>query len=177
MSYRPSYPVPPYQASGYFPPPGGGTAITAAIAGLVLIGLTGVPIYLAITPLVGNCGSDCFTGMVMAMLLVFPLANLLLLIGAILVLARKAAGAALLAIGALLALGLTAAWLFVGLSTAETYANYVLQDWRGWMMIIAMACALLTLIFALLPPTWRYLRSSSDVPARTPPGYPRPPGY
>lgn len=162
MSYPPTYGAPPVPPPvGYYPRPGGGTAIAAGILGLVLIGLTGVPIYLAVTPLVGGCGEDCFTGMVLAMLLVFPLANLLLLLGAVFVFAQKTTGGVLLVVGALLALGLTAAWLFVGMSTVPVYANYVLQDWRGWMMMIAMACALLTLILAVLPSTWRYLRGRS----------------
>jgi hypothetical protein len=112
--------------------------------------------------------------MVMVLLVGYPLANLLLLVGSILVFARKTAGGVLLAIGAFVAFGLMVAWLIMALIGAWVHPSYIFENWRGWVMIIVGVLALATLILAMVPPTWRYLRSKRGFP---PPAYGGYPGY
>lgn len=169
---QPQYPGawgPPPGMVPYQRPPSGVTAIVAGAAALALIGFTVWPIINLIRPLVGSCGESCFAGLLAVELVGLGLADLLLLVGAILLFARKVTGAVLAALGAIIVL------------TVLLMAVIQFPVVNVFLVGTAMS-ALTTLVLSMLPPTFAWLRfrpQRGGFPAQ--PAYPQPaypqPGY
>ncbi len=140
--------------------PSGVTAILAGLLGLaaaVAAGYVPVRIFLDM-PAEFSLGA--LPGWVLVDLAAYLGAGLVLLLGALTTLFRATAGAILLGLGALLAIGaLLMEPLSVGVPLARfadamfTHGGFAMVDRVG-----LAGLAVLVLILALLPPTFRYLR-------------------
>ena len=162
------YPPPPYPQGGPYPPPGypvphpgyqpqpsGITAVLAVVFGFLCLGASAWSIVLLVQPLVGRCGESCFYGPIGIALVTEVVSSLLILVGAILLLARKTAGAILLAVGGFIVVVQAG----IGVVTALTYGVMPLVPILGLLVALAMV------VCALLPPTFAYTRR------RVPAGY------
>ncbi|PWW64039.1 hypothetical protein DFQ13_1034 [Actinokineospora spheciospongiae] len=159
--YPPGPYPPPYPQGGPYPPPGhpmphpgyqpqpsGITAVLAVVFGFLCLGASAWSIVLLVQPLVGGCGESCFYGPVGVALVTEVVSSLLILIGAILLLARKTAGAILLAVGGFIVVVQAG----IGVVMALTYGVMPLVPVLGLLVALAMV------VCALLPPTFAYTR-------------------
>ncbi|QWF82105.1 hypothetical protein [Amycolatopsis sp. CA-230715] len=184
-----------YGQGGYPAPqqrPGGVTAILAAVFGLLAAVGGGLVLIRALVQL-GDLGVSIgdLPGNALTSLGLFMAAALFGLLGAVITFFRSAAGAILLLIGAVV--GLAAFFLYPALLKLK-FGRFMSEVFGfGDAVYIGMLALLvfapLTLIFAALPPTFRYLRYRAPVagfdpsqgggyPQQQAPGYPQQqPGY
>lgn len=159
------YPAQRPGPAGYGPPamkprPSGATAILAALLGLVgAIAAGYVPIYFFIALPSGFSIGD-LPGLVLAVLGLYLFAALLLLIGALSTFFRSVAGAVLLVLGSLLVI---AAILVEPLAFNAPYRLYFriqfeFETFVALVRVITFGLVPFTLIFAIIPPTLKYLR-------------------
>lgn len=140
--------------------PSGVTAILASLLGFAAAGAAGyVPVRIFLD-MPAEFSLGALPGWVLVDLAAYLGAGLVLLLGALATLFRATAGAILLGLGALLAIGglLTEPWS-VDVPLARfadamfTHGGFAMVDRVG-----LAGLAVLVLILALLPPTFRYLR-------------------
>jgi hypothetical protein len=164
------YPQQPYPGGGYPTSGGRGTnPATAIIAALLALAVTAfeivslVKLFDLITA-VGGIGD--LPAKTWGVIGTQALAGLLLLIGAILVCARKTAGAVLVIIGAIAAIAgffLFPILLGGGASIGSYFEEvFKFQETIFTFNALTLIGAPLTLIFAVLPPTFNHLRGGSD---------------
>jgi len=160
------YPIQPGAGQGgyaYQAPdrrPNGASAIIAAILGLVLAGvLAAIPIKLMMDIPSGASLGDV-RGEVITPTALYLGAAVLLLIGSLVTFFRGLAGAILLAIGAVLALVVFLVDApIIGVDIDEYLsAVFGLDIADAWFRFGALVLSPVVMIFALLPPTFRYLR-------------------
>ncbi|MFC4087110.1 hypothetical protein [Amycolatopsis samaneae] len=155
------YPA-PQPGPGYGVPAPRPTAATAVIAGLfgllaaVASGYVPVSLFIALP---SGLSLGDLPPLVLAGLAGYLLAGLLLLVGALATFFRSTAGAVLLIIGTVLAI---VSILLEPLATSS-YAHYFtavfrLRNFAAIDRVALMALVPLTLLFAVLPPTFKYLR-------------------
>lgn len=167
-AYPGAYPAPPHRG------PSGGTAITTGVLG-ILVGLyqTWQAVsYLLVLSIASDTANDMyntdtdlggFAGFLVGMSAASALSALLMFAGAIMVLMRKSAGRWLVVVGGVLTLAVTflpmvlASWFLSALGgelDSEAFAGL-----GTTMAIVGFFWALfpvLTMVFALVPPTRRY---------------------
>lgn len=149
------YGHPPMQAR-----PTGATAVIAALFGLVgAIAAGYIPIYFFIA-LPSGFSIGNLPGLVLTTLGLYLVAALFLLIGALATLFRSVAGAVLLVLGSLLAI---AAVVVEPLAFNAPYGLYFriqfeLETFVALVRVSMFAFVPFTLIFAIIPPTLKYLR-------------------
>ncbi|WP_410660883.1 hypothetical protein [Amycolatopsis sp. lyj-112] len=159
------YPAHQPGPAGYGPPamtprPNGATAFLAALLGLVGAITAGyIPIYFFIALPSGFSIGD-LPGLVLTVLGLYLFAALLLLIGALSAFFRSVAGAVLLILGSLLVI---AAVLVEPLAFNAPYGLYFrfqfdFDTFVALVRVVMFAVVPLTLIFAIIPPTLKYLR-------------------
>lgn len=161
--------------------PTGATAIIAALFGLAAAGCAGyIPIYFFLR-LPSGFSIGNLPGLVLTMLGLYLLAALLLLIGALSAFFRSVAGAVLLALGSLMVI---AAVLVEPLAFNGTYDVYFrlqfeFKTFIAVVRVVMFAFAPFTLIFAIIPPTLKYLRwrPSPTQPYRPRNQFPQQPGW
>ncbi|ALG06575.1 hypothetical protein [Kibdelosporangium phytohabitans] len=174
------YPQQPYPAA----PSGGGSPATAIIAAVLALAIAGFEVVLLVNESTWIENLDKLPGEVVMILVGQLLTGLVMLIGSIVTFARKTAGAVLILIGALVGLAsvLTEPLMLPGGSKNlgrfyETVFEFGSAEatFRALIVIIAP----LALIFAVLPPTFKYLRGNRDDFSQYPGGggYPQQPGY
>jgi hypothetical protein len=140
--------------------PTGATAIMAALFGLIgAIAAGYIPIYFFIALPSGFSIGD-LPGLVLTTLGLYLVAALFLLIGALATFFRSVAGAGLLVLGSLLVI---AAILVEPLAFHAPYGLYFriqfeFETFVAIVRVIMFAFVPFTLIFAILPPTLKYLR-------------------
>lgn len=140
--------------------PSGVTAILAALLGLVAAAAAGyVPVRIFLD-MPAEFSLGALPGWVLVDLAAYLGAGLVLLLGALATFFRATAGAILLGLGALLAVGaLLTEPLSVGVPPARfadamfTHGGFAMVDRVGLATL-----AVLVLVLAFLPPTFRYLR-------------------
>ncbi|MFD5090617.1 hypothetical protein ACFWMR_08455 [Amycolatopsis thailandensis] len=157
----PGQPGPP--GFGYHPPqarPNGATAIIAGFLGLIAAGTSGyLPVYFFLELPPGFSIGD-MPGLVLTALGLYLLAALLLLIGALSAFFRSVAGAVLLTLGSLMVI---AAVLLEPLAFNASYGLYFrlqfeFESFAAIARVALFVVAPFTLIFAVIPPTLKYLR-------------------
>lgn len=173
------YPQQPYsQQQPYQPTPArGGNPATAIIAALLALALAAFEIVLLVKwlDLIGSDFGDVPADLLVT-LAIQALATLVLIIGAILLLLRKTAGAVLAIIGSIMAivafflepiLGSPAGRVDIGrfIEAVFEFSNSA-ATFRALVLIVAP----LVLIFAVLPPTFKYLRGKRNDDYNPPPG-------
>ncbi|MFC0114433.1 hypothetical protein [Kibdelosporangium aridum] len=172
------YPQQPYpQQQPYQPEPrSGGNPATAIITVLFALACAAFEIVLLVNWLElidGQFGS--LPGELIVVLVIQAVATLLLVLGAILALLRKTAGAVLAIAGAIVALaGFFIEPLLADRPNLGRYLESVFEFGNSaatFRALVAIA-AVLTLIFAVLPPTFKYLRGNrnDDFPQQQYPG-------
>ncbi|MFE0028599.1 hypothetical protein [Amycolatopsis sp. NPDC059021] len=139
--------------------PTGATAVLAALLGLLAAVAAGYVPVTRFIDLPSGLSLGDLPPMVLAGLACYLVAGLLLLVGALSTLFRATAGAVLLLLGALLAI----AAILLEPVAVSTYAKYFtavfrLRNFAAYDRVALMALAPLTLLFAVLPPTFKYLR-------------------
>lgn len=172
MSYpqQGGYPQQPYSGGAYPVEPSGGTnPATAIIAGILALVVTACEITYLVKffgSSIGEIGLGKLPWQYLLMLGLDAVAGLLLLLGSMFTFGRKTAGAALIAIGAILAivgviiLPLTAP---KGAIPFGDYLQAIFQfgDITAIVEAVALICSPLAFILAVIPPTTRHLRGSS----------------
>jgi hypothetical protein len=178
------YPQQPYPGAGGYPAaPGGGTnpatAILAAILALAVAGFEGT----IAGQFFGNGGSFNLPTQFIVSPIVQIAVGLFLLIGAILMFARKLAGAILAIIGSIMAIAmffLEPVIISDGKADIGRFIEAVFQFeqtetiFRALILIVAP----LALILAVIPPTLKHLKGVGNAPYAGDgyPGYPNPQG-
>ncbi|RZQ63530.1 hypothetical protein [Amycolatopsis suaedae] len=162
--YQAQQPPPPGYGYGYPAAqqsrPGGGTAITAAIFGLfAAIASAYIPIR-AFIVLPSGAGIGDLPGEVLTVLALYLGAALLLLIGALVTFFRAVFGAILLILGSVLTL--TSIMLEPALFPMSRFDRYfeaifTFDSEPAIWHFAALVLGVLTLLFAILPPTFKYL--------------------
>ncbi|GAA1963237.1 hypothetical protein [Amycolatopsis minnesotensis] len=166
--------------------PSGVTAILAAVFGLLVAvggGLIVITLLIQVNDLgrgIGDLPGNALTalGLLLA-------AALFALLGAVIAFFRSAAGAILLLLGAVV--GIAAFFLYPALTRIKfsVFMSMIFDfdNAVSFGMVAVLVFAPLTLVFAALPPTFRYLRYRAPAPGLDPSqggGYPpqqQPPGY
>nr|WP_052478562.1 hypothetical protein [Kibdelosporangium sp. MJ126-NF4]CEL19121.1 Twin-arginine translocation protein TatA [Kibdelosporangium sp. MJ126-NF4]CTQ95077.1 Twin-arginine translocation protein TatA [Kibdelosporangium sp. MJ126-NF4] len=166
----------PYQAA----PSGGGNPATAIIAGLLALAVAGFATVVLVN-MFDAIGGREMPGEMITIVSLYGVGGLLLLVGAILTFLRKVAGAVLIIIGAIVGLAamLTEPLLMrIGVDYG-VYMEFVFQfeQAEGTFRALTLIVAPLALIVAVLPPTFKYLRGSSNDGYASYGGYPQQPGY
>ncbi|MEV7550118.1 hypothetical protein AB0N89_10880 [Amycolatopsis sp. NPDC089917] len=164
MSGPDGYPAQPGQPGfGYPAPrarPTGATAIIAALLGLVAAGAAGyLPIYFFLELPSGFSIGD-LPGLALTALGLYLLAALVLLVGSLSAFFRSVAGAVLLVLGSLLVI---TAVLLEPLAFNGSYGLYFrvqfeFETFVAIVRVVMFAVVPFTLIFAIIPPTLKYLR-------------------
>ncbi|MFC3450998.1 hypothetical protein [Amycolatopsis speibonae] len=157
------YGYPAQSGFGYHAPqvrPTGATAIIAAFSGLIAAGAAGfIPVYFFLELPSGFSIGD-LPGLVLTALGLYLLAALFLLIGALSAFFRSVAGAVLLVLGSLMVI---AAVLLEPLAFNGSYGLYFRMQFEfdsfvAIVRVVMFAVVPFTLIFAIIPPTLKYLR-------------------
>ncbi|WP_101610534.1 hypothetical protein [Amycolatopsis sp. BJA-103] len=158
------YPAQPGPANfGYHAPqirPSAVTAIIAALLGLVAAGTAGyLPVYFFLELPSGFSIGD-LPGLVLTALGLYLLAALLLLVGSLSAFFRSVAGAILLVLGSLMVI---TAVLMEPLAFNGAYGLYFRMQFEfetfvALVRVVMFAVVPFTLIFAIIPPTLKYLR-------------------
>lgn len=169
MTYPPGYP----QAPGYPPPPAGpsGTAVCAAISALVS---GAVLLYLVVdaAALFGAYGFGNLPTELYVLLGWQLLAGLFLVLGGVLTFARKSSGPTLViiaAIGALSAVVMEPVILHFDIGRYfESLFNF--GHPRSILVTVALVEAAFALLFAVMPSTRRWARSTPPAPVGQLPG-------
>lgn len=174
----------PFPQQPYHPGPSGGanpaTAVIAGILAILIAVFEGVVLGYWFS--LGSLGD--MPGQVVTVVALEALVALVLLIGAIMMFARKTAGAVLTIVGAVIAAaGVLLEPVMLGIGRYGRYmeALFQLDTAATLFRVLTLFAAPVVLILAVLPPTFKYLRSSRGSHS---PGYPvygayppPPPGY
>jgi amino acid permease len=199
MSYQQGYPQQPpsgvYQQGGYAPEMGGGggnpaTAIIAAVLGLVAAAsLVVLDIHFFNDEIPDRISFGDLPGEFKTLVILRFAGAAVLLIGLILVLFRKVAGALVLVFGALVALAAILLYpvLLKDYVPGLDFGEYIKEVFKfdatpATFSAITVIASPLALILAVLPPTLNYLRGSQggeQYPQQTYPqqGYPQQPNW
>ncbi|CAM4071179.1 hypothetical protein KIPE111705_39075 [Kibdelosporangium persicum] len=176
----PQQPYPQHQQPYPSAPAGGGNPATAIIAAVLALAVAAFEIVVLVNWLdVIGSRFSAVPADLMVTLVVQALATLLLIVGAIIVLLRKTAGAVLTIIGAILALVgffLEPILGFEGQVGRFLESVFEFGESGATFRALILIGAPLVLIFAALPPTFKYLRGNrNDYPQQYPPsgGYPQ----
>ncbi|MFK0245719.1 hypothetical protein ACIQUM_13535 [Amycolatopsis azurea] len=157
----PAQPGPP--GFGYPAPqtrPSGATAVIAALLGLIAAVAAGyLPIYFFLELPSGFSIGD-LPGLVLTALGLYLLAALFLLVGALSAFFRSFAGAVLLMLGSLMVIAavLTEPLAFNGSYGLYFRVQFEFETFVAIVRVVMFAVAPFTLLFAIIPPTLRYLR-------------------
>ncbi|ONI77701.1 hypothetical protein ALI144C_30050 [Actinosynnema sp. ALI-1.44] len=184
MSYpqQGGYPQQPYPQQPYPAAPSGGSPATAIIAAVLALAIAGFEVVLLVneSTLIENLSK--LPGGIVTILVGQLIVGLVMLIGSIVTFARKTAGAVLILIGALLGVAsvLTEPLMLPGGSKNlglfyETIFEFGQAEATCRALIVIVAP--LALIFAVLPPTFKYLRGNRNGDYAGYGAYPQQPGY
>ncbi|TCO58491.1 hypothetical protein [Actinocrispum wychmicini] len=184
MSYpqQGGYPQQPYSGGGHPAETGGGTnPATAIIAALLALAVAAFEIVFLVKTLDGVKLSS-LDGKSWAVIGTDAVAGLLLLLGAMLAFGRKVAGAALIIIGAILAVA--GFFLFPllaggGGSAVSLYLEVAFKfvETATTFQALTLIVAPLAFIFAVIPPTMRHLRGGGGADSYAAEQYPNSGGF
>ncbi len=176
MSYQQGYPQQPTYQGGYPPAPTGGgsnpaaAVITAVLAIVAAAGLVVVNVK-SLSDLPSGAGFGDLPSQFQTVVIIWFAAALILLVGAIIVFARKIAGAFIVVLGGLA--GIAAVLLYPvilgnALGVKIPIGDYLEEVFKfksteATFTAIALIGSPLALILAILPPTLNYLRGSRGV--------------
>lgn len=178
MTYPPGYPQAPGYPPGYpqgsgFPPPRQASSATAVLSAATAIAGAGLLIYLGVDAFVlaQDWGLDQLPNELLLILGWQFVSAVVLILGGVLIFARKGSGPVLTIIGAVGALSSVVAEPLILHVDPDLYfaAMFDFDRPRQVLVAVALLATVIALLFSIMPSTFRWTRGAQPAPAGYPP--------